>query len=206
MEVIELDVYFDYNCPFVYRTARMLEAVDGSGKRTLKTNWRFFSLSQVNHRSDDRDDAWAVWAAPDSEPVKGRLAFKAAEAARRQDRFDAFHDALLDARHRDRLDIENPEVVEGVAAAAGLGLERYRRDIVDPGILDRLQRDHTEARDVHGVFGTPTLVFPGGAAYLRLARVLDGSDALRVFDSVVATIAREPEILEVKRPVRPAAG
>jgi len=206
VEVIELDVYFDYNCPFVYRTAKMLEAVGGSGLRALKANWRFFSLSQVNHRSDDVDAAWAAWSAPESEPVKGRLAFKAAEAARRQDRFDAFHAALLDARHRDRLDIDNPEVVERVAAAAGLDLETFRRDVGDRRILDRLERDHTEARDVHGVFGTPTLVFREGTAYLRLARVLDGSDALRVFDSVVATIAREPEILELKRPVRPAPG
>jgi predicted DsbA family dithiol-disulfide isomerase len=205
VEVIELDVYFDYNCPFVYRAAKMLEAVGGSGRRALKTNWRFFSLSQVNHRSDDPHDAWAVWTAPDSEPVKGRLAFKAAEAARRQDRFDAFHLALLDARHRDRLDIEDPGVVEGVAAAAGLDLERFRKELADPDILQRLERDHSEARDVHGVFGTPTLVFSGGAAYLRLARVLEGGDALRVFDSVAGTIGDEPEVLEIKRPVRPLA-
>ncbi len=205
MEVIELDVFFDYNCPFVYRTAKMLEAVGASGQRTVKANWRYFSLSQVNHRSDDPHDAWAAWTAPESQPVKGRLAFKAAEAARRQGRFDAFHVALLDARHRDRLDIENPDVIEGVAAAAGLDMERFRRDLADPRILDRLERDHTEARDVHGVFGTPTLVFPKGAAYLRLDRLLEGADALRVFDSVSGTIAGEPEVLEIKRPVRPAS-
>jgi hypothetical protein len=55
------------------------------------------------------------------------------------------------------------------------------------------------------VFGTPTLVFPRGAAYLRLARVLEGAEALHVFDSVAGTIADEPEVLEIKRPVAPAA-
>ena len=206
MEVTELDVFFDYNCPFVYRAAKMLEAVAGSGRRALKTNWRYFSLSQVNHRSDDPRDAWTVWNAPESEPVKGRLAFKAAEAARRQERFTAFHSMLLDARHRDRLDIESAEVLEDVAGRAGLDLDRFWRDVADPRILDSLERDHTEARGVHGVFGTPTLLFPGGAAYLRLARVLEGDDALRVFDSVSGTIASEPEVLEIKRPVPPAAG
>ena len=111
MDVIELDVFFDYNCPFVYRAAKMLEAVRASGRRAVNTNWRFFSLSQVNHRSDDPHDAWTAWTALESEPVKGRLAFKAAEAARRQERFDAFHFALLDARHRDRRDIEDPAVI-----------------------------------------------------------------------------------------------
>src|SRR4051812_41886394 len=92
---IELDLFFDYDCPFVYRAAKMLEAVGGSGKRAVRINWRFFSLSQVNHRKDGPNDSWAVWKAPSSEPVKGRLAFKAAEAASRQGRFDAFHQALL---------------------------------------------------------------------------------------------------------------
>lgn len=205
MDDIEIEIFYDYNCPFVYRASKMIEAVAGSGERNVRVNWRFFSLSQVNHHTGEGDDAWTVWGAPASEAVKGRLAFKAAEAARRQGRFDAFHRALLDARHRDRADIEREAVIEDVAAAAALDLERFRRDLEAPDILDRLERDHTEARDRHGVFGTPTLVFPEGSAYLRLSRVLEGADALRVFDSVIATIAREPEVLEIKRPVRPAA-
>jgi predicted DsbA family dithiol-disulfide isomerase len=205
VEVIELDLFFDYNCPFVYRAAKMLEAVSDSGERALKINWRYFSLSQVNHRADGPDDVWTVWNAPSSEPVKGRLAFKAAESARRQHRFDAFHMALLDARHRDRLDIEDPETVERVAGQEGLDLQRFRSDLADPAILSKLERDHAEARDFHGVFGTPTLVFPEGAAYLRLAGVLEGSEALRVFDNVAGTISSQPEVLEIKRPVRPAA-
>jgi predicted DsbA family dithiol-disulfide isomerase len=200
---MQLDLFYDYNCPFVYRAAKMLQAVSATGERNVRVNWRFFSLAQVNHRADPPDE-WTVWDAPESEPVKGRLAFKAAEAARRQGRFDALHAELLDARHRDRLDIENPEVVMQVAERAGLDVERFRRDLADPTILHRLERDHTEARDTHGVFGTPTLVFPHGAAYLRLARVLDGADALRVFDAVAGTIDLEPEVLEIKRPIRPA--
>jgi predicted DsbA family dithiol-disulfide isomerase len=202
---IELEIFYDYNCPFVYRAAKMLEAVGASGQRQVSVNWRFFSLTQVNHRSEDPDDPWTVWTAPESEPVKGRMAFKAAEAARRQGRFDALHMGLLDARHRDRSDIEREDVVELVAQRAGLDVDRFARDIGALDILDRLQRDHTEARDRLGVFGTPTLVFPGGSAYLRLAHVLEGMEALKVFDSVVDTIAGEPEVLEIKRPVRPVA-
>lgn len=204
MDVIELEVFYDYNCPFVYRAAKLLDAVARSGERRVNVRWRFFSLAQVNHHSAGPDDGWAVWTAPDSEPVKGRLAFKAAEAARRQDGFDAFHIALLDARHAQRLDIENAEVVEEVASRVGLGVGRLREDMSDPAILERLRQDHTEARELLGVFGTPTFVFPTGTAYVRLAHVLDGADAIRVFDRVVATIADEPEVLEIKRPVRPA--
>jgi predicted DsbA family dithiol-disulfide isomerase len=204
VDLIELDLFYDYNCPFVYRSAQMLESVRASGERDVKVNWRFFSLTQVNYRPQSADDAWTVWGAADSEPVKGRLAFKAAEAARRQDAFESFHVALLEARHRDRLDIESAAVVEQVAGEAGLDLERLRTDMADPAILAALERDHLQGRDLHGVFGTPTYVFPGGgAAYVRLAHAPSGAEALRVFDRIVGVTEDEPVILEIKRPVRP---
>ena len=198
-EVIELDVFFDYLCPFVYRASVLLHNVGRS--RKLQVTWRYFSLTQVN----SKDDGWTVWDAPASEKVKGRLAFKAAEAARRQDRFDELHLPLLEARHRDRLDIEQVDVVERVAVDAGLDLERLRQDIADPDILVSLARDHQRAVSEHGVFGTPPLLFPEGtSAYVRLAETLDGADAIRVFDRLLSIAAREPSILEIKRPRKPS--
>jgi predicted DsbA family dithiol-disulfide isomerase len=204
VDLIEFDLFYDYNCPFVYRSAQMLDSVLASGERDVRVNWRFFSLTQVNYRPESREDAWTVWGASDSEHVRGRLAFKAAEAARRQSAFDSFHLALLHARHRDNLDIESAQVVEQIADATGLDLNRFRDDIADPAILEALERDHLEARGRHGVFGTPTYVFPaGGAAYVRLAQAPSGPEALRVFDRVMAVTEDEPAILEIKRPVRP---
>src|SRR5690349_22131279 len=115
MDVIELDLFYDYNCPFVYRAAKTLEVVGDSGERALKINWRYFSLSQVNHRAEDADLAWTVWSAPASETVKGRLAFMAAEGARRRARFAAFHTARLDGRHRARPATEAQAAVDAVA-------------------------------------------------------------------------------------------
>jgi predicted DsbA family dithiol-disulfide isomerase len=205
VDLIEFDLFYDYNCPFVYRTAQMLDSVQASGERDFKVNWRYFSLTQVNYRPGAPDDAWTVWGAPASESVKGRLAFKAAEAARRQDAFALFHSALLHARHRDRLDIESVPLVEQVAEESGLDLDRFRRDVADPTILEALERDHHEARRRHGVFGTPTYVFPGGgAAYIRLAQAPSGVDALRIFDRILTVTEEEPAILEIKRPVRPS--
>ena len=121
--------------------------------------WRYFSLIQVN----SKDEGWTVWDAPDSE-ARGRLAFKAAEAARRQDAFDAFHMALLRARHEQRADIDDVTVVERVAEDAGLDLDRFRKDIADLQIISALERDHRAGVAEYGVFGTPTFVFDGGAA------------------------------------------
>lgn len=196
----EFEVFYDYLCPYVYRASVLLEGVRASG-REINIDWRYFSLAQVN----SKDEGWTAWDAPDSERVRGRLAFKAAEAARRQGRFESLHLPLLRARHRDRLDIDDSEVVERVAEDSGLDMERFRKDIADPAILEALARDHREAVAQHGVFGTPTFVFPDGAsAYVRLSEVVEKSEAGELLDRVLAVAASEPRILEVKRPTRPA--
>jgi uncharacterized protein (DUF1501 family) len=184
-----------------HNMADKVEAVRRSGERNVEARWRYFSLTQVN----SKDEGWTVWDAPAAEHVHGRLAFAAAEAARRQDRFEQLHETLLLARHRDRADIEDRAVVERVAISAGVGLDaaRFRRDLADPSILESLARDHTEAVTVHGVFGTPTFVFAGGpAAYVRLAESVTGNGVVQVFDNLVTVAAGEPRILEIKRPYK----
>jgi len=196
---MEFELYYDYLCPFVYRASLLLANV--AAERPIDIRWRYFSLAQVN----SKEEGWTAWAAPAAERVRGRLAFKAAEAARRQDRFDPFHANLLSARHQDRLDIEDAKVVDQVAEESGLKLERFRRDLADPTILEALARDHKYAVATHGVFGTPTFVFPNGAsAYIRLAEAPSGADALQLFDSLLAIAADEPRVLEIKRPTRPS--
>ena len=202
MEAIELDIFYDYTCPFVYRAAETIELVRASGQRQVRVNWRYFSLVQVN----SREPSWSVWEASGAQAVHGRLAFASAEAARRQGGFDRFHLALLRARHRDGRDIDDVRVVEEVATQAGLDLRRFRDDIAAGDVLEQLKRDHTAARDRHGVFGTPTFLFPSGAAaYVRLAQVPDAKDVIRVFDHVLSIAAGERSILEIKRPVGPAS-
>ena len=201
VDLIEFELFYDYNCPFVYRAAEMLESVRESGERQVEVAWRYFSLSQVNSR---QGPSWTVWGAPASELVQGRLAFAAAEAARRQGRFGDLHMLLLRARHRDRENLDDPAVVERVARRSGLDLDRFRADLADPGILQALASDHQEGRAKHGVFGTPTLVFTNGAAaYVRLAQHPLNGEAVRVLDEIVAVAVREPSILEIKRPVKP---
>ena len=195
---MEFELYFDYLCPFVYRASLLLTNV--AAERNPQVRWRFFSLAQVN----STDPGWTAWDAPAAERVRGRLAFKAAEAARRQGRFDAYHIALLRARHHDRLDVDDANVAEKVAEDAGLDLDRFRRDLADPTILRTLADDHRHAVATHGVFGTPTFVFPNGAsAYIRLSEASTGTEALHVYDSLLAVAAGEPRILEIKRPIKP---
>jgi predicted DsbA family dithiol-disulfide isomerase len=186
---MEFELYYDYLCPFVYRASLLLANV--AAERPIDIQWRYFSLAQVN----SKEEGWTAWDAPAAEKVRGRLAFMAAEAARRQDRFDPFHANLLAAA----------KVVEQVAEESGLELERFRRDLADPSILEALARDHRHAVAAHGVFGTPTFVFANGAsAYIRLADAPSGAGAVQLFDSLLAVAADEPRVLEIKRPTRPS--
>lgn len=197
----KFDVFFDYFCPFVYRASVLLGNVRDSGERMMEVRWRYFSLAQIN----SKDDGWTIWGAPESEHARGRLAFKAAEAARRQDGFEDFHNRLLRARHVDRLEIDDVGVVERVADEAGLDLDRFRNDVADPEILAALERDHRVAVAEHGIFGTPTFLFPGGqAAYVRLSEAPEAADSLGLFDRLVSIAAEEPRILEIKRPLKPS--
>jgi predicted DsbA family dithiol-disulfide isomerase len=196
---MEFELYFDYLCPFVYRASLLLTNV--AADRSPDVSWRYFSLTQVN----SKEDGWTVWDAPPTDRVRGRLAFTAAEAARRQGRFEVFHGALLAARHQARLDIDDVRVIEQVADDSGLDLERFRRDVNDPSIMQALARDHMHAVATHGVFGTPTFVFPNGAsAYIRLAEAPAGPEAVDLYDKLVAMAADETRVLEIKRPVRPS--
>jgi predicted DsbA family dithiol-disulfide isomerase len=194
------DVFYDYLCPFVYRASALIQNVKDSGARPLDVRWRYFSLTQVNSKVE----GFRVWDAGDAE-ARGRLAFKAAEAARRQDAFDEFHMALLRARHEQRADIDDIAVVERIAEDSGLDLDRFRKDVADPQIALALARDHRAAVADHGVFGTPTFVFEAGqSAYVRLSEVPEPSDSVAIFDRLVSIAADEPRILEIKRPVKPS--
>ena len=170
--------------------------------RDFEVDWRYFSLTQVNNK----EEGWTVWEAPASEQPRGQLAFKAAEAARRQGAFDRLHVPLLEARHVHQRKLEDPDVVREVAAEAGLDMARFERELEASDILEPLARDHQAAVGEHGVFGTPTFVFPNGAsAYVRVRPSPEGNAALELFDELASTIESRPYVLEIKRPIKPEA-
>ena len=170
-----------------------------------RPRWRYFSLTQVNAARTGKPEGWTVWDAAEDEEVRGRAAFRAAEAAARQGRFEEMHHALLDARHEQERDLEDPAVVREVAGSAGLDLERFDDDLRDPALLEALRRDHVEGVETFGVFGTPTFVAAGGgSAYVRLREVPAGEEAERAVRLIEEMLSDHAYLLELKRPDRPS--
>lgn len=165
----------------------------------LAISWRYFSLEQVNSQ---QGPDWKIWEQPPEYPSRGMGAFRSAEAARRQGEaaFESFHFALLKARHEERLDIADTNTLNDVAAGVNLDMTRFHKDFNDSRILDSLARDHTLAVEKLGVFGTPTLVFPGGqAVFLKMLPPPPPDESINLFKQLRQLAEQRPYIHEVKR-------
>ena len=113
-DTVNIDVFFDFGCPYVYNAAVWLQKVKEDMRGKLAVNWKYFSLEQVNNQNGPD---WKLWEQPEDYPSRGRRAFQATEAARRQSEaaFSHFHMALLRARHEQSRDIADVNTLMEVA-------------------------------------------------------------------------------------------
>ncbi|HEY31780.1 MAG TPA: thioredoxin domain-containing protein [Dehalococcoidia bacterium] len=166
----------------------------------MTVNWKYFSLEQVNSKEGPH---WKLWEQSDDYPSRGRNAFHAAEAARCQGEevFNAFHYALLKARHEDKKDIADPAILIEVAEGVGLKMDRFCKDLTDLRLLEKLAADHTFAVETLGIFGTPTLVFPGQqVVFLKVSPPPSPEESVTVFEDVRCLAMDRQQIKEIKRP------
>lgn len=184
----------------MHTAAVWLQKVKESYGDGLQIRWHSFPLEQVN---SIQDPEWKLWEQPDDYRSKSLWAFRAGEAARLQgpEAFQRYHLALLRARHEERRDIADREVLAQIAAEAGLDVVRFRRDLPDRSLLAKIGDDYNRGVQDHGVWGTPTLVFEGGrASYLKLRPAPPPEDALALFNGLFDLIYGKPYVLEIKRP------
>lgn len=179
-----------------------LESAQETAGDELELNWRGFLLEQIN--SKEGPD-WKVWEQPDDYEFRGMWALRAGEAAKAQgpELFQKFHMALLRARHEERVNVGDRETLMEIAARVGLDLEQFRADMEDPATKDKVAADHVEAVESFGVFGTPTFVFPNGAAaFVKLLKPPEAR-ASRALELLSEMMEDHIYIGEVKRPQPP---
>lgn len=198
-----VEVYYDYGCPYVYAGALWVRDVKTALGDDVEFVWRSFPLEQVNSAEGPE---WKLWEQDDMYVSRGLNALRGAEAAKQQgpDQFMNYHYAILEARHVEDKNIGRKDVVIEAARTAGLDVATFEAAFADRALMANIGNDYEHGRNVHGVFGTPTFVFPGGeAAYLKMRPKAPEEDAVQVWKEFVAAVAGRPYVHEIKRPTKP---
>jgi predicted DsbA family dithiol-disulfide isomerase len=188
----------------VYNAAVWLANVREVSGKEIDIDWQPFSLSQVN---SDKGAGVKLWDQPEHLNGSDRtfLAHRAGLSAKRQGKecFESFFITLLRARHEEKKDLTDPEVVEDAASKAGLDMARFREDLADPDLLRELGESHTRAVEEFGAFGVPTFVFPSGnAAFLKLF-IPPEEQSEEMYESLVKVMSEFRHVGEFKRPQPP---
>jgi protein-disulfide isomerase len=126
---VTLVEFFDYRCPYCKKEQPILEELVRKDRKLRLAYKEFPILGEVSV-----------------------IAARAALAARRQGKYEAFHDAMMAATGNFTAD-----TVYKVALSVGLDLDQLKRDMAAPQITAALKANRALA-DALGVRGTPTFV------------------------------------------------
>jgi predicted DsbA family dithiol-disulfide isomerase len=200
----KVDVYFDYACPFADSAARWVHELKKQIPGEVEFEFKFFPLEQVNAPADVEE---AIWDLPRENRSPARHSMQAGAAALQQgkDAFDVFNLELMKLKHSEGKEHGKRATIMEAAQRAGLNIARFEEDLEDDELLDIVREHYEEGVNEHGVFGTPTFVFPGGASvYLQILPAPTAEEAVPLWREFVATAVGRPNFREFKRTRRPA--
>lgn len=193
-------VTFDYRCPFARNACELVMAGLLSGA-PWKVDFIPFSLGQVKAASE----GGSVWDDPDAE--SGLLALQAGVAVRddQPERFLEAHRALFGLRHDRDGDLRDEAGVLEALEPAGVDTAAVREALADGGALKTVRAEHEQAVADHGVWGVPTFVVDGQAAFIRLMERHDGDDhrAVATVERVLDLAGGWPTLNELKHTTIP---
>ena len=132
---VTLVQYGDYECPYTRQSTTVVRAIQQQLGDQLRFIFRNFPLTEIH-------------------PHALHAAF-AAEAAATQGKFWEMHDYIFHHQHT----LEDSDL-EQFAAAVGLDMQQYARDMAHQHSLARIEEDR-EGGERSGVQGTPTFFING---------------------------------------------
>ncbi|CAN5332486.1 DsbA family protein [soil metagenome] len=198
-ETYNVDVYFDYACPFAWAAQLWLDDVKEELGDKLGVTWRIFPLEQANASDPD----FRIWEQPNDGKSSTLRSFQGFHAAKQQgdEAFKKFHAALFRKRHVDGRNLAGQAVLESAAEDAGLDMDQFRTDLKSDDVFKQIEDDFSHSRDELSVFGTPTIMFENNeGAYLKLNYADMPSDPVEFFYDFVGTVRDRPSVIEIKRP------
>jgi predicted DsbA family dithiol-disulfide isomerase len=156
-------VNWDYRCPYARNAnEHVVEALRAGAPWDVQ--FVSFSLDQIHVE----DGAATVWTQPDRYP--GLLANQVGIVVRDQlpDQFLSAHVALFAARHDESRDTRQRDVLAEVLTRVDIDAAAVFAEVDDGWPLETFRKEHETAVAVHQVFGVPTFVAGGQAAFVRV--------------------------------------
>ena len=188
-------VTWDYRCPFARNAHEHL--IDGlADGADWDVTFLPFSLTQT-HVPEGGVPVW-------DDPAKTRdlIALAAGVVVRDQypEHFLEVHRALFTARHDGGLDLRDERVVADVLERSGVPGDKVLAEVHTGAPIDEIRKAHQQAVNEWDVFGVPTFVIDGRAAFVRLMSRPEGDAALarRTIEGVVSLFDDQPDLNEYK--------
>jgi protein-disulfide isomerase-like protein with CxxC motif len=186
--------HFDPLCPWCYQTSRWVRRLEELGE--VESDWAVFSLQIVNEGSEGSRAKGHMRA------ERGLRTVMAVRDAGGSDGVDRFYAELGAAIHERGEAPDDPEVIAGALAAAGLDPALQDRAMNDPRTWERVEAEHRALVERTRSFGVPTIVLDGGDGPAIfgpvIARVPDDDEAVELFRHV-AWLTRYENFSELKR-------
>jgi hypothetical protein len=191
---VEFAVSWDYRCPFARNAHEHVLTALESGT-DWHVNFTAFSLDQSH-----AEEGTSVFDDPDRHP--GLLANQVGIVVRdlQPTEFRQLHRALFAARHDRSLDIRRRDILAQVMKDEGVDPSYVFGEIEQGWPLKAFRSEHEAAVADYQMFGVPTFVLGGRAAFVRLTtRPLgNGAYATEAIDRILSTLGAWPELNELK--------
>lgn len=192
-------VTWDYRCPFARNANEHILAGLAAG-----ADWDVtfvpFSLGQVHVE----DGEAPIWERPEDD--SGIVALQVGVWVRDNapEAFRAVHGALFRIRHDEGADLRDRDVLAKVLADHGVDAEAAFAAVDDGSLLAQVRAEHDASVEDHDVWGVPTFIHAGAAAFVRLMDRPgdDGAHATATIDRVVALL-EVPHLNEFKHTTVP---
>jgi predicted DsbA family dithiol-disulfide isomerase len=183
-------VYADYVCPFCYLGYVSLDRYENGRDNPLETDWHPFDLRSHQRRPDGtiddsvdngKDESYYEQARQNVERLAEQYGVEMAQTLRKDvdsydaqrvalqlrelspDAFEAFHRSVFDALWEDGRDIGDPDVLEELAADAGVPEGTVAEILDDDATADELDAAF-DAATQQRITGVPTFVAGDHAA------------------------------------------
>jgi 2-hydroxychromene-2-carboxylate isomerase len=187
-------ITWDYRCPFARIAHR--HVIDGLlDGADWDVTFVPFSLGQVHVEPGEPP----IWERPQDDT--GILALQAAVVVRDEQpaHFLPVHRALFEARHVDGAQLRDPGVVRALLVTGGADPEAVFDEIASGRPLETVRREHEAVATDLDVWGVPTFMAGGRAAFVRLMELpADAADARRNVERCVEMLAGWPSLNEFK--------